>query len=320
VRTALAASLNIPAVRALTMVTPDAFARRLVALGLPLTQTGDFYGYSLALGSADVSLLALTNAYRTLANLGGYSPMRLEPSTDEPSVRNVMPPGPAWIVGDILSDRQARAPTFGLDSPLSTPFWTAVKTGTSKDMRDNWCLGWSQAYTVGVWVGNSGGGSMHDVSGVTGAGPLWHDIMTELHRGRDSTQPQAPPGVRRQRVTFDGDIEPARWEAFLHDTGMAHVQLAAGFLDGANSHARIGTPTDGAILAVDPDIPAAHQRSVLTAVNVARGTADKLSWRAGDQLIGRGNDVLWSPIRGKHYIELLDEHGVRLDGVRIEVR
>src|SRR5690606_13277100 len=66
VRTALAASLNIPAVRALTMVTPDAFARRLVELGLPLTQTGDFYGYSLALGSADVSLLALTNAYRAL--------------------------------------------------------------------------------------------------------------------------------------------------------------------------------------------------------------------------------------------------------------
>ncbi|HWL28628.1 MAG TPA: penicillin-binding protein 1C, partial [Burkholderiaceae bacterium] len=202
VRTALAASLNIPAVRALTMVTPDAFARRLVALGLPLTQTGEFFGFSLALGSADVSLLSLTNAYRALANLGDYSPVRPESSRDDVPARRVMPPGPAWIVGDILSDRQARAPTFGLDSPLSTPFWSAVKTGTSKDMRDNWCVGWSQTHTVGIWVGNSGGGSMHDVSGVTGAGPLWHDIMTELHRLHGSAQPPAPPGVSRQRITF----------------------------------------------------------------------------------------------------------------------
>jgi penicillin-binding protein 1C len=320
VRTALAASLNIPAVRALTMVTPDAFARRLVELGLPLTQTGDFYGYSLALGSADVSLLALTNAYRALANLGRYSPVRHEPSPDDPPVQDIMPAGPAWIVGDILSDRQARAPTFGLDSPLSTSFWTAVKTGTSKDMRDNWCVGWSQTHTVGVWVGNSGGGSMHDVSGVTGAGPLWHDIMVELHRGYGSTPPPAPPGVRRQPITFDDDIEPARWEAFLDDTGVSHVRLAADYLDDTNRHARIGSPVDGAVLALDPDIPDVPQRSVLKAVGIAPGTDGRLTWRADARLIGRGSEVLWMPTRGRHWIELLDERGERLDGVRIEVR
>src|SRR3546814_8113551 len=79
-------------------------------------------------------------------------------------------------VGDILSDRHARTRTFGLDSPLTTSFWSAVKTGTSKDMRDNWCVGWSRRYTVGVWVGNSGGDSMREVSGVSGAGPIWHDV------------------------------------------------------------------------------------------------------------------------------------------------
>src|SRR5690606_14107885 len=140
VRTALASSLNIPAVRALTMVTPDAFRQRLVRLGLPLTHGGDYYGYSLALGSADVTLLSLTNAYRSLANLGRYSPVQFTLGRNQAQKR-VMDEAASWIVGDILSDRHARAPTFGLDGPLTTPFWTAVKTGTSRDMRDNWTVG-----------------------------------------------------------------------------------------------------------------------------------------------------------------------------------
>jgi penicillin-binding protein 1C len=83
----------------------------------------------------------------------------------------------AFIVGDILSDNMARAPTFGTDSVLATRFWTAVKTGTSKDMRDNWAVGWSERYTVGVWVGNAGGEAMHSVSGTSGAAPIWAEIM-----------------------------------------------------------------------------------------------------------------------------------------------
>src|SRR3546814_19511390 len=106
----------------------------------------------------------------------------------------------AWIVGDILSDRQARARTFGLESVLSTPFWTAVKTGTSKDMRDKWCLGWSDRYTVGVWVGNSGGASMGDVAGVSGAGPIWHDLMSHFHRRTGRVQPYRPEDAGTPRV------------------------------------------------------------------------------------------------------------------------
>ena len=71
--------------------------------------------------------------------------------------------------------------TFGLDNNLNTAFWSAAKTGTSKDMRDNWCIGYTDRYTVGVWVGNFEGDSMRDVSGVTGAAPAWHDIMLALH-------------------------------------------------------------------------------------------------------------------------------------------
>jgi len=83
--------------------------------------------------------------------------------------------GASHVIGDILSDRSARAATFGIDNPLATRVWSAAKTGTSKDMRDNWCIGYTSRYTVGVWVGNFSGAPMRDVSGVTGAAPVTPD-------------------------------------------------------------------------------------------------------------------------------------------------
>jgi penicillin-binding protein 1C len=190
-RTALASSLNIPAVRTLVMVTPERLFQRLQALGVKLPESGDFYGYSLALGSADISLLALTNAYRALAAGGRSQPVRAVLNAPAVPPTQVMDGNVAWIIGDILSDGSARARTFGLDSPLSTRFWSAVKTGTSKDMRDNWCIGYSARYTVGVWVGNASGESMWNVSGVTGAAPVWQDVMHYLHAGaRDPLRPR----------------------------------------------------------------------------------------------------------------------------------
>ncbi|AEC19900.1 penicillin-binding protein 1C [Pusillimonas sp. T7-7] len=320
VRTALASSLNIPAVRTLLMVTPDAFARRLLRLGLPLDQSGDFYGYSLALGSADVSLLSLTNAYRALANLGQYSTPRFTAQGVEPEIEQVMPPGAAWIVGDILSDRQARARTFGLDSVLSTPFWTAVKTGTSKDMRDNWCLGWSDRYTVGVWVGNSGGASMRDVSGVSGAGPIWHDLMSYLHRRQGSVQPDMPEGVSTSPVVFQDGLEPERQDFFLGDTAVSQVHLAEDYILPGQGSPRILTPASDTILALDPDIPATHQLAGFQAANVAAGTATRVQWQVDGELVGWGGKAHWAPRPGQHVVRLLDERGRVLDQVKINVR
>lgn len=322
VRTALASSLNIPAVRVLTMVTPDAFARLLVRLGLPLDESGDFYGYSLALGSADVSLLTLSNAYRVLANLGEAARPRLFPVADDgtepPDI--VIDPGAAWIVGDILADRQARARTFGLDSPLSTPFWTAVKTGTSKDMRDNWCMGWSDRYTVGVWVGNSGGASMREVSGVSGAGPIWHDIMRYLHRSHGSRQPEMPASVTTGPVSFEQGIEPPRRDVFLGDTRVERVELALGQLHAHQGAPRITQPADRAILALDPDIPWKNQRVWLHAATIAAGLPTDVSWRIDGRFVGRGARIAWAPDPGVKRIELLDGQGRVADAVRIEVR
>lgn len=324
-RAALASSLNVPAVRTLVMVSPTRFHRRLVALGLPLTEAGDYYGYSLALGSADVSLLSLTNAYRALANGGRPGAVRLRADAPlAPAAGNapVLAPAAVHIVADVLADRHARARTFGLDSPLTTRFWTAVKTGTSKDMRDNWCVGWSQRYTVGVWVGNASGASMRDVSGVSGAAPVWHDVMAYLHRAVPSAPPAPPAGVERRMVTFAGALEPAREELFVAGTALGRVETASAE-HGAVARAAnpaIASPADGTVFALDPDIPPAVQRVWLQAQGVNGQTARHVSWRLDGKPLGRGGTLAWLPWPGRHRLELLDQRGEVVDRVHIEVR
>ncbi|RZT38353.1 penicillin-binding protein 1C [Cupriavidus agavae] len=316
-RAALGSSLNVPAVRTLVMVTPHRFHRRLVALGLPLTQSGDYYGYSLALGSADVSLLSLTNAYRSFANSGAYAPARMTAvATSAP--RAVMTPASAYVIGDVLADRHARARTFGLDSPLTTRFWTAVKTGTSKDMRDNWAVGWSQRYTVGVWVGNASGASMHDVSGVSGAAPVWHEVMEALHAGTPSRAPAMPAGVERVALTFDGNLEPARDEVFVAGTAVRYIRVGStGQAQGAPA---IASPANGTIFALDPDIPPAAQRVWFHADGLTGQTANAVSWRLDGKPLGKGGQVAWLPWPGRHRVQLLDAGGKVVHEIGIEVR
>jgi penicillin-binding protein 1C len=336
-RTALAASLNVPAVRTLVMVSPESFARELRAAGLPLRESGDYYGYSLALGSAEVSLLSLTNAYRMLANGGRYgtTTMTVRPPAPAPADKSKAPPTTAttaataaaaplldpraaFIVGDILSDPNARTRTFGLDSILSTRFWTAVKTGTSKDMRDNWAVGWSQRYTVGVWVGNASGASMWDVSGTSGAAPVWAEVMRFLHAREPSRAPAPPPGLVEARVEFgagpDGSpIEAARSEWFLQGTEQPLFALDTGMANDAN-FARITAPSDGTIIAVDPDIPPLRQRVRF------ESEGRRVQWRIDGKPFARGNSAQWLPWPGRHVIELVDGAGKVVDQRRIEVR
>lgn len=311
-RTALGASLNVPAVRTLLLAGFERFHERLRALGFAsLTEPAAHYGYALALGGADVTLLELANAYRALANGGLWSPARAAPGAPAPRQR-VMSAGAAHIVSDILADPGARALTFGLASPLDTPFRAAVKTGTSKDMRDNWAIGFSDRYTVGVWVGNFSGSPMWDVSGMSGAAPVWNEVMGYLHRDRPGRPPQAAPAeVRQVPVRFEPPIEPARAELFLAGTETATVQLAS------DARPRIAYPGHGAILALDPDIPGALQRVALHATPAREGLAWVLD---GERLGPAGAPILWLPRAGRHRLALLDAAGREVDAVRFEVR
>ena len=313
VRTALSSSLNVPAVRTLMMVGADAFVERLRDLGFEsVVGDGDFYGYSLALGSAEVSLWELANAYRTLANGGRGSPLSLQPG-GKTVAQAVVDGGAAYIVADILSDPLARSVTFGLENPLSSRHWAAVKTGTSKDMRDNWCIGFTDRYTVAVWVGNFDGSAMRDVSGVTGAAPVWLELVNYLHRRSASLEPELPQGLLRTSVEYDADVEPARSELFLAGTQTSHVAAKSA----AANRANISYPGNGTIIALDPDIPDAVQRVRFLASDGAAG----YRWRLdGEDAGSAGRAVFWSPRPGHHELGLVDRDGVEIDRVRFEVR
>ncbi|HEX5338020.1 MAG TPA: penicillin-binding protein 1C [Gallionella sp.] len=332
-RMALGSSLNVPAVRTLLRIGPDAFQQRLARLGfVTLDESGDYYGYSLALGAADVRLLDLTNAYRALANQGDWQEATwLADLAVKPPRRQVFDAQTAYILADILADRSARYHTFGLDSALSTRYWSAVKTGTSKDMRDNWCIGFSRRYTVGVWVGNAGGEPMHDVSGVTGAAPVWLEVMDYLHRDRNgmrvrSDAPAMVRGVVQQQIRFEPAFEPPRREVFMAGTGQSvikanqetRVRLQGRAPVEANPIARIAYPGEGTIIALDPEIPPAQQRVVFkSSSSVGRGWR----WLLDDQPVGTAaKSAAWFPMPGRHTLVLQDERAAIVDTVHFEVR
>ena len=316
VRTALASSLNVPAVRTLGLVGVDNFVRTLRTYGFrSLTEDGDHYGFSIALGGVDVRLLELTNAYRALANGGEWRPLRFKVAELDKVFKKVLSPQASFIITDILSDKAARSMTFGLDNPLATRVWTAVKTGTSKDMRDNWCIGFSSRYTIGVWIGNFNGEPMHDVSGVSGAAPIWRDLMDYLHLSVGSTSPPKPKGVVAQEIHFTPPIESARTEWFLNGTESGEIRLATISDSDARTHSKILYPTNGTIIAMDPDIPIKNQRVRFN----AKG-AVAITWHIDGNSVGNGPDVWWSPIGGRHKLVLTNPQGEELDSVNFEVR
>ncbi len=186
VRIALANSLNIPAIRVLEKMGVPTFLNRLHQLGFEhLTQSAEYYGLGLTLGSGEVSLWELARAYITMARQGQPTPLLYRPAMlglyDSP-----LPSPTTWqLITDMLSDRHARATAFGIDSVLNLPFPAAVKTGTSSNFRDTWTVGFTTDYTVATWVGNFDGDPMRQVSGVTGAAPLWNRIMLHLHEKRE---------------------------------------------------------------------------------------------------------------------------------------
>ncbi|HXT02052.1 MAG TPA: penicillin-binding transpeptidase domain-containing protein, partial [Elusimicrobiota bacterium] len=289
VRNALGASLNVPAVRTVLLVGVDRFAAELRDLGFArVVEDGEFYGPALALGSVEVTLWEMVAAYRAIAAGGLWGPIRLVPDGSAAPSRRVLSPAAAFLVTSILADRDARTATFGLESPLGTPFWSAVKTGTSKDMRDNWCVGWSERYTVGVWVGNFSGDSMWNVSGMSGAAPAWLEIMNELHADVPSRAPKAPAGV-----------EPA----------LRAVAVEA-------PRPRLESPVSGTIIALDPDIPAGQQ-SVPFEADAGAGLRFELN---GRDLGGAGEPLDWMPVPGRYTLALVDRRGKTVDSTSFEVR
>jgi penicillin-binding protein 1C len=310
-RIALASSINIPAVRTDILVGNDLFVRKLEEFGFKDLRDADFYGPAIALGTADVSLWNLVGAYRALALGGKWGELTMLPGKGRPTGRALSEEA-AFLVSDILSDREARSTTFGLENPLSTQFWSAVKTGTSKDMRDNWCIGYSSEFTVGVWVGNFGGQPMWNVSGVSGAAPVWLEIMNYIHRTIKSNGPFPPANVLRQQIaTSNGPFS----EWFIKGTepvdapNSAPVETASKML---KPDPKILYPSEGMFIALDPDIPSNMQKVFFEASVME-------DWILDGQRLANGKMVPWVPAKGYHELAIAEGTKI-LDKVSFEVR
>ena len=274
-REALAASYNVPAVRLARELGPETLLATLHDAGFAsLDQPAGHYGVGLTLGNGEVQLLELARAYAGLARGGSLPPIRTEhervttggetlrPATPPPQPM-ILSPQVAHLLTHILQDDEARAPAFGRGGPLELPFPTAVKTGTSKDYRDNWTVGYTPRHTVAVWAGNFDGAPMRWVSGVSGAGPIFKAIMLELGSGGAFAQ---PPGIEAATICPASGRRPGahcpapRRELFLAGTAPT---------DTCTVHRRVPIDTRSGLLATE-ETPARFVRETLFTVHPER--------------------------------------------------
>jgi penicillin-binding protein 1C len=224
-RYALGSSINIPAVKMLKLNGVSSMIATASAMGIKTFTNTDDYGLSLTLGGGEVTMLDMAEAYGVFAN-GGYrinlhpilkvvdrSGQILEQYNPPPSPifgKKVLPEGAAFIISDILSDNNARLMAFGPYSELSIPRKVAsVKTGTTNDLRDNWTIGYTPSFLVAVWVGNNDNSSMSQLaSGITGAAPIWHDIMIHVLKDKPSEPVQRPSSIIQKRICATSGLIP----------------------------------------------------------------------------------------------------------------
>jgi penicillin-binding protein 1C len=350
-RFALGNSLNIAAVRTLQLAGgPEVLHRRLCDLGLTtLHHETSFYGLGLTLGNGEVRLLELASAFASIGRLGIYRPYRLllpETRGVEPG-RRVFDARAAYLVADMLADNGARTASFGLNSYLAFDFPVACKTGTSSDYRDNWVMGCTPEFTVGVWVGNVDGSAMRGITGVTGAAPVMHDVFMHLRAQRGTTWFARPERIETHRVspltgrlatTESGVVtEKCLWppeqsrSTDIDAQGrvvlppeyapwLASAQNGLGNLVTCASTApelRILQPPPGATYFLDPDLPLATQWVALRAE--ARGA---IAWSCASLPCEQAGERQRVQLRsaGRHIITARDTATGRTAETWIEVR
>lgn len=283
VRSALANSYNIPAVKALQHIGLDRFLALLRQVGIT-TLTRDDYGFSLTLGGGEVTLLELAGAYAVLANDGLRVPLSpvgcvldgegkviwmgqaasaiaacttaVSGSAPAPAItpeapQKVLDPRYVYLITSILSDQEARRPAFGATGNLlSLPDRAAAaKTGTSNDYRDAWTMGYTPDLVVGAWVGNADYTPMAKIAGSRGAAPIWHNVMARSLEGQPVRSFIEPPGIQHVTVCADSGTLPGascpaqRQELFVEGRG----PLSAAY----DLHQRVRVDRDTGQLAAD---------------------------------------------------------------------
>jgi penicillin-binding protein 1C len=349
-RFALANSLNVAAIKVLEHAGgPEALYEALQEAGITtLGHPAAYYGLGLTIGNGEVRLLELTNAFASLARLGIYRPFRLllrsQSELSAPG-RRIFDERASYLLADMLSDNHSRAATFGLNSYLSFDFPVACKTGTSSNYRDNWTVGFTPEWTVGVWVGNPDNSEMRGITGVTGAAPIFREIMLHLHEQHGASWYRTPDGIDRcwidpltgRAVSKDHtraveeifavrpelarpeDYDsanrvrlPAEYSAWLESNQNTWLPL----LRSPANHLHILQPVPGSFYFLDPDLPAKDQRLVLSAES-----SGSLEWKSNSlDCRVAGNKVTVLLREGRHEIIAHDRTTGETASTWIEVR
>ncbi len=299
-REALGNSLNIPAVKTLKFVGGDRFLERLRALGVDsLHQAAEFYGDGLALGNGEVSLYEMAQAYSALARQGRYLPLTgIVGSGDSRVEQRIYSAEAASLIGDILSDPDARAREFGRG--LQFPVQTAIKTGTSTDYRDAWAIAFDYGHTVAVWMGNLDDASMDGVTGSIGPAMVARSVFSELNRNQET-----------KGLWLSQNLVLAR---ICRRTGLpsngACETVTEWFLPGTVPESRSNTPpipeyrltqpTPGLQVAHDPRIPKEFEALPMSVAPVP--ALAKVEWYLDGRLAGETEDVKfsWPLHKGQH--------------------
>jgi penicillin-binding protein 1C len=319
-RMALAGSENVPAVAVLAKIGPESLLRYLRRAGFrDLTRTADYYGVGLTLGDAEVTLEQLINGYAIFARGGD----------------GVISQRSAFWITDILSDDHAREYIFGSGGSLDFPFPVAVKTGTSQAYHDNWTVGYTREVTVGVWVGNFDRDELRNSTGVTGAAPIFHDVMLAAVKrvgGKGGAIVDRPadlelqpicalsghrpstecPAVESEWLPRDAKVEFCAWHhrdrVDLPAEYRAWLPENVGRTATRPQSLRVLNPPNGATYWIDPTLHREFQAVELKANAPVTWSVD-----------GRRTDEAWPLLAGTHTITAVDEQG-RRDSVTITVR
>ena len=346
VRQALVQSLNIPALKCVEQIGLDAFVETLRRLGLSsLNRGADHYGLGVVIGSGEVSLLDLSNAYACLARNGTWKPLRFIAGEPEGAGHRIFSAESTYMVADILGGEERSNELVGhmADAVLPRVAW---KTGTSSGHRDAWAVAYNPEYVVGVWLGNPDGSASDALVGGSAAGPVAGEIFRGLYPGGDSPWFDKPDGVKERMVCACSGLPPAvtcsameqdlyiprispvqrcaihrngeeHWpaeiQAFMERRGMGDSSMVS-----AGSTLRIESPADGETYHLLPSTPGVRQEIRLASSAVSDAA---LYWFVDDELLQRADalqPVFWPLAKGAHTIACADSAG-RTARVRIVV-
>jgi penicillin-binding protein 1C len=237
IRTSLGNSLNIPAVKSLSLIGVEKFIDQATKMGITTWKDPSQYGLSLTLGGGEVRMIDLAQAFGVIANQGVKVPItpilkiedykgnlieetkiderqedlkyltEYDDEIEKGDLERVMDRAPAYLVAHIMQDNSARVMEFGANSKLVIPNQVvSAKTGTTNDLKDNWTFGFTPDYLVATWVGNNDGTQMNRnlVSGITGAAPIWNDLMSFILKGHEPHWEEKPADVTSGTVCVDG--------------------------------------------------------------------------------------------------------------------